>query len=165
MKKKTLISMLLCACIMTSVSFTGCSKPETANTAAENSVVVSETSEKNNSSEVSDKTSKPAEQNSSSEVSDETSKPAEQNNEPITIDNIRNLVVGVNQPIELSDGTKRALINFDNAATTPVLKPVEDEVNKEFEMYGSIGRGFSAKSNHSTDIYNEVREKVLDFVR
>ena len=148
MKKKTLISMLLCACIMTSVSFTGCSKPETANTAAENSVVVSETSEKNNSSEVSDK----------------TSKPAEQNNEPITIDNIRNLVVGVNQPIELSDGTKRALINFDNAATTPVLKPVEDEVNKEFEMYGSIGRGFSAKSNHSTDIYNEVREKVLDFV-
>lgn len=165
MKKKTLISMLLCACIMTSVSFTGCSKPETANTAAENSVVVSETSEKNNSSEVSDKTSKkPAEQNSSSEVSDETSKPAEQNNEPITIDNIRNLVVGVNQPIELSDGTKRALINFDNAATTPVLKPVEDEVNKEFEMYGSIGRGFSAKSNHSTDIYNEVREKVLDFV-
>ena len=180
MKKKTLISMLLCACIMTSVSFTGCSKPETANTAAENSVVVSETSEKNNSSEVSDETSKPAEQNSnsevsdetskpaeqnsSSEVSDETSKPAEQNNEPITIDNIRNLVVGVNQPIELSDGTKRALINFDNAATTPVLKPVEDEVNKEFEMYGSIGRGFSAKSNHSTDIYNEVREKVLDFV-
>lgn len=164
MKKKTLISMLLCACIMTSVSFTGCSKPETANTAAENSVVVSETSEKNNSSEVSDKTSKPDEQNSSSEVSDETSKPAEQNNEPITIDNIRNLVVGVNQPIELSDGTKRALINFDNAATTPVLKPVEDEVNKEFEMYGSIGRGFSAKSNHSTDIYNEVREKVLDFV-
>ena len=31
-------------------------------------------------------------------------------------------------------------------------------------MYGSIGRGFSAKSNHSTDVYNEVREKVIDFV-
>ena len=67
-------------------------------------------------------------------------------------------------PIELKDGTKRPLINFDNAATTPVLKPVEDAVNKEFEMYGSIGRGFSAKSNHSTDVYNEVREKVIDFV-
>ena len=148
MKKKTLVSILLCACIMASVSFTGCSKPETAQTSAESSAASSEETVSKDDSE----------------VSDETSKESEKKDEPITIDNIRNLVVGIDEPIELKDGTKRALINFDNAATTPVLKPVEDEVNKEFEMYGSIGRGFSAKSNHSTDVYNEVRDKVISFV-
>ena len=146
MKKKTLISMLLCACLMASVSFTGCSKPETVQTSVESSAASSEVSKDD------------------SEVSEGASKEPEQKNEPITIDNIRNLVVGIDEPIELQDGTKRALINFDNAATTPVLKPIEDEVNKEFEMYGSIGRGFSAKSNHSTDVYNEVRDKVISFV-
>ncbi len=148
MKKKTLVSMLLCACLMASVSFTGCSKPETSQTGAESSVTASESIVSNDDSQ----------------VSDDTSNDAEMKDEPITIENIRNLVVGIDEPVELKDGTKRALINFDNAATTPVLKPVEDEVNKEFEMYGSIGRGFSAKSNHSTDVYNEVRDKVISFV-
>ncbi len=181
MKKKTLVSILLCACIMASVSFTGCSKPQTSQTAAESSLASSEStvstddskgsdaSEKpqaSDSSDASDKTepSDHAEVSINSEVSDETSKDSEKKDEPITIDNIRSLVVGIDEPIELKDGTKRPLINFDNAATTPVLKPVEDEVNKEFEMYGSIGRGFSAKSNHSTDVYNDVRDKVISFV-
>ena len=55
-------------------------------------------------------------------------------------------------------------INFDNAATTPALKPVMDEVDSKLEMYGSIGRGFSQKSNYSTDLYNDTRDKVLEFV-
>lgn len=48
---------------------------------------------------------------------------------PITIDNIRDYVIGVEEPIELLDGTTRPLINFDNAATTPALQPVADAVN------------------------------------
>lgn len=80
-----------------------------------------------------------------------------------TIDSIRNYVVGLNTPVELADGSTTPLINFDNAATTPALTAVRDAVNEELEMYGSIGRGFSQKSNHSTDIYNSVRDKVLDF--
>ena len=39
----------------------------------------------------------------------------------------------------------------------------QDAINEELEMYGSIGRGYSQKSNHSTDVYNSVRDKVLDF--
>ena len=80
------------------------------------------------------------------------------------INNIRNQIVGLNTPVELSDGTKTPLINFDNAATTPSFKPVQDEVNEKLDMYGSIGRGFSQKSNYSTDIYNDTRDKVLEFV-
>ena len=80
------------------------------------------------------------------------------------INNIRDYVVGLNQPVKLADGTEKPLINFDNAATTPALKPVMDEVNEKLEMYGSIGRGFSQKSDYSTDLYNATRDKVLKFV-
>ncbi|MCR5202132.1 MAG: aminotransferase class V-fold PLP-dependent enzyme [Lachnospiraceae bacterium] len=81
-----------------------------------------------------------------------------------TIENIRDYVIGLKTPVELADGTTTQLINFDNAATTPVLQPVQDEINKELEMYGSIGRGFSQKSDHSTDVYWATRDKVLDFL-
>ena len=82
----------------------------------------------------------------------------------ITIDNIRNYVVGLDTPVTLPDGSSRPLINFDNAATTPALKPVLDEVNEKLLMYGSIGRGFSIKSDYSSDLYNNTRNKVLKFV-
>ena len=81
-----------------------------------------------------------------------------------TLDNIRDYIVGVEQPVELEDGTMKPLINFDNAATTPAIQAVLDEVTDKLSMYGSIGRGFSQKSNYSTDLCNEVRKKVLDFV-
>ncbi len=81
-----------------------------------------------------------------------------------TIDNIRGYIVGLDEPVELRDGSTQPLINFDNAATTPALQPVADAVNEELKMYGSIGRGFSQKSDHSTDLYNATREKVLNFV-
>ena len=84
--------------------------------------------------------------------------------EKITLENIRDYVVGLNTPVKLEDGTERPMINFDNAATTPVLRPVQEAVDKELEMYGSIGRGFSQKSNHSTDLYWAVRDKVIEFV-
>ena len=94
------------------------------------------------------------------------SEPVDPSGEDIvyTIDNIRDYVIGVDEPVELSDGTMVPLINFDNAATTPPLKPVLDFVDEEMKMYGSIGRGFSQKSNHSTDFYEETRYTVMDFV-
>lgn len=81
-----------------------------------------------------------------------------------TIDNIREYVVGVDEPVELDDGTVQPMINFDNAATTPPLKPVMDAVDEEMKMYGSIGRGFSPKSNHSTDAFEEARYTVMNFL-
>ena len=81
-----------------------------------------------------------------------------------SLDNIRDCVVGLDTPVELEDGTEVPAINFDNAATTPALQPVMDEVNEKLTMYGSIGRGFAQKSNYSTDLYNATRKKVLNFV-
>ena len=81
----------------------------------------------------------------------------------ITIDNVRSFVTGVDEPVTLEDGTLRPLINFDNAATTPALVQVVDTVSRELMMYGSIGRGFSLKSDYSTKLYGGIREKVLQF--
>ncbi len=81
-----------------------------------------------------------------------------------TLDTIRDYVVGLDEEMELENGKKKAVTNFDNAATTPALQPVMDEVNEQLEKYGSIGRGFSPKSDYSTDLYNNTRDKVLDFV-
>ena len=84
--------------------------------------------------------------------------------QPISIENIRDFVVGVDEPIELEDGSTRAAICFDNAATTPALVPVMNAVTDELRLYGSIGRGFSQKSDHSTELYTATREKVLSFL-
>lgn len=81
-----------------------------------------------------------------------------------TIDNIRDYVVGIDEKMELDNGSKKAVTNFDNAATTPALQPVADEVEGELKKYGSIGRGFSPKSDYSTDLYENTRDKVLEFV-
>ena len=90
----------------------------------------------------------------------QTSKAAQ----PYTLDNIRNYIVGIDEPVELEDGTKTTAINFDNAATTPALQPVVDEVTEKLKMYGAIGRSVSQKASYSTDVCSEVRGKVLDFV-
>jgi selenocysteine lyase/cysteine desulfurase len=82
----------------------------------------------------------------------------------ITLDNVRDYVVGIDEEMQLESGGKKVVTNFDNAATTPALQPVMDAVDEELKKYGSIGRGFSPKSNHSTEIYYSTREKVIDFV-
>lgn len=81
-----------------------------------------------------------------------------------TLDNIRDYIVGIDEAVELEDGTSTAVINFDNAATTPALQPVVDEVNEKLKMYGAIGRSVSQKSYYSTDVYSDTRSKVLSFV-
>ena len=81
-----------------------------------------------------------------------------------TIENIRDYVVGIDEPIELEDKSTRPLICFDNAATTPALVPVLDEVVSKLQTYGSIGRGTSQKSDISATVYSETREKVLGFL-
>ncbi len=99
-----------------------------------------------------------------------------------TLDNIRDYVIGIDTPVphnytnpekEMSAipephndyGPAAPLICFDNASTTPELTPVKEEIEKEKLIYGSIGRGYSYKSNHCTEVYNKTREKVLDFLK
>ncbi|VBB06983.1 aminotransferases class-v pyridoxal-phosphate attachment site [Lucifera butyrica] len=78
---------------------------------------------------------------------------------------LRTLVVGVDTVVPLVNGKKVTAINFDNAATTPpfvsVLKSVEDFA----PWYSSIHRGSGYKSVLSSEIYEETRDAVKNFVK
>ncbi|MCL2063696.1 MAG: aminotransferase class V-fold PLP-dependent enzyme [Candidatus Cloacimonetes bacterium] len=77
---------------------------------------------------------------------------------------IRTMIVGIDSEIILADGTKTPAINFDNAATTPAFIQVVEDVIEKLAFYGSIGRGKGQKSEFSTAIFEQGRQKVLDFV-
>jgi selenocysteine lyase/cysteine desulfurase len=78
--------------------------------------------------------------------------------------NIREQIVGVNQPVPLLNGTQATYINFDNAASTPALKKVLDSVNQFMVWYSSVHRGSGFKSQLATEVYEEARQIVARFV-
>ena len=160
MQKNRVLTISLCILIALSFSLSGCKKAEKAETPETETIQVSEEkqaadSDSGDAQQAADTNSEDAQQAADGEQAVDG---------PYTIDNIRDYIVGVDELVELEDGSTKPLINFDNAATTPALRPVMNEVNNKLEMYGSIGRGFSQKSNYSTDLYNSTRDKVLNFV-
>lgn len=77
--------------------------------------------------------------------------------------NLRGEVVGVEQKVPLLNGGQSTYINFDNAASTPVSKPVLEAINKFADYYSSVHRGNGFKSQLSTKAYDDAREIVLEF--
>ena len=77
--------------------------------------------------------------------------------------NYRELFNGIEVPVQLLNGEHVCPINFDNAATTPPLKKVDEFIYENMMMYGSVGRG-GHKSSYCTNAYEISREEVLDFV-
>lgn len=75
----------------------------------------------------------------------------------------RSCFVGVDDQVELANGSKAVAINFDNGATTPALSSVLAAVEDALPMYGSIGRGKGQKSSRSTERFNAARDVVLRF--
>ncbi|MDD2587591.1 MAG: aminotransferase class V-fold PLP-dependent enzyme [Atopobiaceae bacterium] len=77
---------------------------------------------------------------------------------------VRDMIYGIDEKVTLADGSQRAAVCFDNAATTPAFKAVKDEVDTELLSYGSIGRGAGQKSTHCNDVYTNGRQTILDFL-
>lgn len=78
---------------------------------------------------------------------------------------LRKYVVGLKTKVPLENGRHVVPINLDNAATTPPFISVMREVNKFAPWYSSIHRGLGFKSQISSDVYEESRSEVLDFVK
>lgn len=76
----------------------------------------------------------------------------------------RDLFVGMDVQVPLLDGTTRTYINFDNAASTPPMRPVKDKVDQFMDYYSSVHRGTGFKSQISTHLYEEARHRVMTFV-
>ncbi|NLI90706.1 MAG: aminotransferase class V-fold PLP-dependent enzyme [Peptococcaceae bacterium] len=75
-----------------------------------------------------------------------------------------NLVVGVDTQVQLRNGKKEQGINFDNAATTPPLVSVIEEIRSFAPYYSSIHRGAGYKAKISSAKYEEARKTVMNFV-
>ncbi|MEJ2263663.1 MAG: aminotransferase class V-fold PLP-dependent enzyme [Anaerolineales bacterium] len=78
--------------------------------------------------------------------------------------NYANLFTGVDVAVPLLDGTHKQYINFDNAASTPTLKAVQQAINSFMSYYSSVHRGTGFKSQLSTHFYEAARHSVLRFV-
>ncbi|MFW6279323.1 MAG: aminotransferase class V-fold PLP-dependent enzyme [Bacillota bacterium] len=76
----------------------------------------------------------------------------------------RHLVCGTQKKAPLEGGDLKTYINFDNAASTPPLKPVLEKINEFAPWYSSVHRGQGYKSQLSTNLYEKVRDIVAEFV-
>ncbi|MEI6530352.1 MAG: aminotransferase class V-fold PLP-dependent enzyme [bacterium] len=78
--------------------------------------------------------------------------------------NLRQEIVGIDQPVPLLDGTSRPYVYLDNAASTPTFRGVQDKVNEFLTWYSSIHRGTGFKSLVASQAYDTAREIVAEFV-
>ena len=74
------------------------------------------------------------------------------------------LYLGLDVQVPLLNGDKTTYINFDNAASTPPLKKVQQVVDEFLKYYSSVHRGTGYKSQLSTHAYEESRNAVMRWV-
>ena len=74
-------------------------------------------------------------------------------------------IVGIDKKVPLAGGGYKTYVNLDNAASTPVLRPVLDKVIEFMDWYSSVHRGAGFKSQVSTRVYDEAHEVVGSFVK
>ena len=67
-------------------------------------------------------------------------------NNRLTISNVRERMIGLDAQVPLLDGSHRQYVNFDNAASTPALKPVFDKVNEFMAWYSSVHRAPASRA-------------------
>ncbi|WP_143316419.1 aminotransferase class V-fold PLP-dependent enzyme [Clostridium sp. HBUAS56017] len=76
---------------------------------------------------------------------------------------LNDLFLGTNSKVNVVEGKKIRAINFDNAATAPLLKSVVESVIGLSDYYGSIGRGVGHKAEITTRLYYESKNYIMDF--
>src|SRR5919201_967736 len=77
---------------------------------------------------------------------------------------MHDLIVGGHTLVPVLDGSLRPYINLDNAASTPIARPVKDTVDRFLEWYAAVHRGSGFKSQLSSLVYEQSREAVAEFV-
>lgn len=82
----------------------------------------------------------------------------------LTIGNVREHIVGVDRCVPVLGGSSLPYVNFDNASSTPALRPVLDTILELLPWYSSVGRGTGLKCQLSMSALNEARRLVAQFV-
>jgi cysteine desulfurase/selenocysteine lyase len=82
----------------------------------------------------------------------------------ITIDNIRNYVIGLDEKVPLRDGSEVRYVNFDNAASTPTFTFIYEKIGEFLKWYSNVHRGTGFKSQISSRVFEDARSLVAEFV-
>ena len=77
---------------------------------------------------------------------------------------LRQRVVGADQPVPILDGRWVPYVNLDNAASTPAFVDVVSTVERFLPYYSSVHRGTGYNSRLSTRVYEQARHAVGGFV-
>ena len=83
---------------------------------------------------------------------------------PIRTINLRERILGIDEQVPLLDGSRVPYVNLDNAASTPPLQDVMDELSRFMPFYSSVHRGTGFKSRLSTEVYERAHETIGEFV-
>lgn len=78
---------------------------------------------------------------------------------------LRDLICGLDMEVPIIDGRYVKGVNFDNAATTPAFQSVMNEVINFTPQYSSIHRGMGYKSQLSSNLYEQSRLIIANFVK
>ena len=81
----------------------------------------------------------------------------------LSLSTIRRQVVGINQKVPIYNGQRIPYVNFDNAASTPTLKPVLESILDFLPWYSGVHRGSGYKSVISTATYDAARIQIAQF--
>lgn len=77
---------------------------------------------------------------------------------------MREHMVGHETEVPLMNGQQRRYIHLDNAASTPVMAEVMQQINRFMRWYSSVHRGAGFKSQIATQAYEDARRIVREFV-
>jgi selenocysteine lyase/cysteine desulfurase len=77
---------------------------------------------------------------------------------------LRERILGLDQLVPLLDGRRVPYVNLDNAASTPPLQQVMDEIVRFMPFYSSVHRGTGFKSRLSTAVYDRAHTAIGRFV-
>src|SRR5215211_5597942 len=80
------------------------------------------------------------------------------------VGDLSDLIVGGHIRVPVLDGSLRPYINLDNAASTPIARPVKDTVDRFLDWYAAVHRGSGFKSQVSSLAYEQARSRVAEFV-
>jgi cysteine desulfurase/selenocysteine lyase len=94
----------------------------------------------------------------------ETVPPSIATSNHLSVTDLRDLIIGGHLQVPTLDGTLRAYVNLDSAASTPIARPVKETVDRFLEWYAAVHRGSGFKSQVSSLAYEQARERVASFV-
>jgi len=81
-----------------------------------------------------------------------------------SIDSLRGEIIGLEEPIPILGGKEQRYVFLDNAASTPTFRSVVEAISDFLPWYSGVHRGTGYKARVATEMFDQTRRVVGDFV-